>query len=707
MLVLDRHGALLAANRSTLTLTGYVREELLGMTLPQLLVPDGPAEGGATIEGLRPGREARVAGRIRLKDGSTAPAELRLRVLPTGLALGTLQQAPHETPAERALRNSERKARTLLEVSCGFVGLLSPEGTLLEANRAALDLVGCELADVVGRPFWDTPWWFHSPEMQDRLKAAITAGARGETARIEATHRAADGSLHSVEFSLRPVRDDAGRVVMCMAEGRDITERRRTEEALRTTEARYRALFESAHDAIILIQGDRFVACNPSALRMFGCTAGDFIGQTPARFSPALQPDGRDSGEKSREKIRAALSGTSASFEWRHCRLDGSEFDAEVSFNSVAIGGEAFMQAIVRDVTERKRSEDRLRTQEQILNSIRTGIVILDNETESLLLANRYAEQVLRGIGAVCEYRALHSLLIRPVGRLSPARDLDEPRTVTAEGRVLGYTVYVPSPRYYWVFVQDITEKLRLETIAESIDTMNNIGYIFSGLRHEIGNPINSIKTTLSVVRSDPTRYAPEAIAELAGAMIDEIARIEYLLRSLKGFNIYESLQPEPLEVNTFVHNFVVLLDAEAHRKGITVSLRLFPEARWVRADARALQQVLLNLWANAMDAVSEREGPVVTISLAQEGDRVLLRLADNGTGMDEDATRQLFRPFFTTKRQGTGLGLVIVKKLLARMSSTVSFQSQRGQGTEVEISLPAESRQAAPDGGAQTQTGR
>lgn len=690
MFVLDRAGTCLEANSQALALSGYTRGELLGISASAVLIPCPPKGSPASFDTIVSGQCVSLAVDVRRKDGTCFPAHVHLYPLASGMRLGVVRGAPCFPRAEMEPRDAERRARALLDVSCGLVGLVLPDGTLIEANRTALDLVGCDAADVIGKPFWETPWWVHSVEMQDRLKAAVAAGARGENVHIDATHRASDGSLHAIEFSLRPVRDERGTVVMSMVEGHDVTDMRRTEDALRTSEARYQALFESANDAITLIRGEEYVACNPATLRLFRCAARDFIGQSPVRLSPPLQPDGRDSKDKAGEMIRAALAGARASFEWRHRRLDGTEFDAEVSYNGVRIGAETFMQAIIRDVSERKRTEERLRTQELILDSIRTGVVILDSEQRTALLVNKYAAQVLGPIGASREYETLHRLLVRAEDHKGGARALDEPQTLTVQGRVLGYTVYRPSPRYYWIYVQDITEKLRLETIAESIDTMNNIGYIFSGLRHEIGNPINSIKTTLSVMRSDPARYTSEGMADLAGCMIDEIARIEYLLRSLKGFNMYESLQPEPLEINAFVRNFVVLLDAEARRKGIAVSLDLFDEPRWVLADARALQQALLNLWANAMDAIGPTDVPTVSIGLASFDYRILLRLSDNGAGMSDDVVRQLFRPFFTTKRQGTGLGLVIVKKLLSRMGSTISLTSHPGQGTTVEISLPA-----------------
>jgi PAS domain S-box-containing protein len=135
--------------------------------------------------------------------------------------------------AEADLRDSERKLRAAFNGTFEFMSLLTPDGTLIDANRAALDVIAADLESVVGQPFWQTPWWAHFPEQQRLLRQMIGRAARGETIQSETQHVWADGTQAWIDFSLKPILDEAGQVVMLMPEGRDITDRKQAEITLR------------------------------------------------------------------------------------------------------------------------------------------------------------------------------------------------------------------------------------------------------------------------------------------------------------------------------------------------------------------------------------------------------------------------------------------------------------------------------------------
>lgn len=160
-------------------------------------------------------------------------------------------------------------------------------------------------------------------------------------------------------------------------------ERLRAEEAMQKSEMKHRLLFEAANDAIVIMQADRFVDCNSKALEMFGCKKEELIGSTPVDFSTPTQPDGKSSQEKALEKIGAASQGAPQFFEWRHRRLDGTPFDAEVSLNLLKLDDNTLVQGIVRDITERKQAEEKLaEAYETTLEGWAKALELRDKETE-------------------------------------------------------------------------------------------------------------------------------------------------------------------------------------------------------------------------------------------------------------------------------------------------------------------------------------
>jgi PAS domain S-box-containing protein len=193
---------------------------------------------------------------------------------------------------DEQLLAATRRFRAIFDQTFQFIGLMNVDGTLLEANDTALRFASIQPQDVIGKKFWDTPWWAHSPDLRDRLREAVRAGARGEVSRFEATHLDANGQLHHVDFSLKPVRNAAGAVVLLIPEGRDITERKHAEDALRESEERYRLLVENQTEFIVSCASDiTLTFVNESFCRFFGVRPDGVIGTS---FLEHVAPEQRE-----------------------------------------------------------------------------------------------------------------------------------------------------------------------------------------------------------------------------------------------------------------------------------------------------------------------------------------------------------------------------------------------------------------------------
>ncbi len=239
---------------------------------------------------------------------------------------------------------------------------------------------------------------------------------------------------------------------------------------------------------------------------------------------------------------------------------------------------------------------------------------------------------------------------------------------------------------------RDITEDKRLESIAEAANLMDNIGFIFSSIRHELGNPINSIKVSLSVLQSNLQTYDTEEIARFIQRSLSDIGRVEYLLKTLKNFSIFERQNIEATDMGVLLEKLIQLTEKDLTKQFVVLAILYPPKPLIGMIDPRAFLQVLLNLITNAVAALDKIDNKKITISLIQKKQNQLTFIfEDNGCGMEEDTVRNLFRPFFTTKPEGTGLGLVIVKKMLSKMNCSITATSRKGKGTRMEIIIPTE----------------
>lgn len=409
------------------------------------------------------GIEKIIAGNLNFKVGTRANDEIgrlsrafdaltdHLRMSTTSVA-ALNKEIGERRKVEEALRLAERKSRAIFDQAFQFIGLMTTDGLLIDANKAALDLVGVASASVLGKPFWATPWWTHSSDMQERLRAGILTAAAGEFVRFEATHPGADGSLRYIDFSLKPVKDDAGKVIFLIPEGRDITLQKQGELASR----QLAAIVESSFDAIIShTTAGVITSWNRGAEQMFGYAAAEMIGKNVSVLIPG---GGKENGAA--QHVQEPAAGPAQLVETIRQRKDGELIHVSLTISPLRdeLGRITGASMIMRDVTEYRRAE--LARQEAVearaqfvsmvshelrtpLTAIEEGIgIVLDgsagtvtkDQKEFLGLAKRNVDRLARLINDVLDYQKLEAG--RMVFHMHPA-DL---------GAVVGEAVHMMRP---------------------------------------------------------------------------------------------------------------------------------------------------------------------------------------------------------------------------------------------------------------------
>jgi PAS domain S-box-containing protein len=242
----------------------------------------------------------------------------------------------------------------------------------------------------------------------------------------------------------------------------------------------------------------------------------------------------------------------------------------------------------------------------------------------------------------------------------------------------------------YVVDARDVTHQRRLEYIAEATNLVENVGYVFAGLRHELGNPINSIKTALTVLRQNLWTMPRERAEDYLDRVLLELGRVEYLLRSLQSFNTLHRTTLETVPIAPFLKNFARMVAEDVSRRGVSLAVEVDDDVGAAIADPRALHQVMLNLVTNALDALAGRRQPLIRLAAQRGASHLRLTVSDNGPGIPPGQRDRLFKPFHTTKPKGTGLGLAITRKLITLMRGTIDIDAGLGWATTFTVTLDA-----------------
>ena len=238
----------------------------------------------------------------------------------------------------------------------------------------------------------------------------------------------------------------------------------------------------------------------------------------------------------------------------------------------------------------------------------------------------------------------------------------------------------------------DVTERRALEKRAADAEALSAMGTLALNLAHEIRNPLNAAKLQLHLLGKDVDKLSPEAETRAAlrqriTIVGDEIARLNRLLSEFLELARPRGIAREPVHVGELVDSVLSLERESAEARGVRVARDLASGVVAI-GDAEKLRQVVLNLVVNALEAM--KDGGVLTVRAAADGERIVLSVEDTGPGIPPEVRAQVFDPFFTTKEAGTGLGLSIVRKIVDQHAGDVRLESEVGKGTTVRVWIPS-----------------
>jgi PAS domain S-box-containing protein len=597
---------------------------------------------------------------------------------------------------------------------------LDAHGNIVTINQTELDWIGYTREEVIGRPFVD---FITEESRQVFAKNFPVFKQRGWINDLEFEMRRKNGLAFPVLINATAIRDIDGNYLQSRSTVFDNTERNNTELALRESEQTYRALFESANDAIFMLDIESVILqVNQRGFDLLGTSPKGIIGRKITEFIAPSEV------EEVLYLTDLLLAGARLPvYERKLIRNDGILIDAEINLSLVpdVDGTPKFIQSVIRDITERKQAEKALRESEEqnrLLFEESPEAVVLFDQLGRVVRVN-HAFEIITGIpgsrfvghtfvetGLMSDVQMVELMdtAVRSIREGGDFVSLDS-KLKNAQGELLDinarvFTLNLQEKPHYLVSMHDETTNKRAEETlrfanAEMERSLRLKDEFLANMSHELRTPLNAILgMTESLLEQIAGPLNPKqkkylnTVLESAQHLLELINDILDLAKVNAG---RIDLDINKTDIASVAHSSLRMIRELAQKKGLNVQLTLDPAVHLAWVDERRLKQMLVNLLSNAVKFTPQ--GGQIGLDIRGDLANQVLQFTvwDTGVGIRQEDLHLLFRPFvqldagLARGTQGTGLGLVLVSQMARLHGGGVSVASELDKGTRFTISIP------------------
>ncbi|WP_018700639.1 PAS domain S-box protein [Amorphus coralli] len=642
-------------------------------------------------------------------------------------AVASMHDVTRERLAKEQLSATTARYRAIFENSFQLCSLISLDGTVMEVNQTALDFLGRTRDETMGMNLWDGNWWGGRSGNRSELQDAFRKACEGEFIRFETDISGARGRTMPIDFSLMPVMSDDGKVINVLAEGRDMSDKKRRDTELRRREAELELILDHAPARIIYKEEDgRIIRLNSAAARAINRKPEELEGRYLSEFAPRFA-----------EKVQAddalvfAAGQPSLGAVEEYIARDGAR--SWVKTDRVPhidpATGRRYMFVVSTDISAEKRAEEALIRSKERYRSLynKTPVMLhsIDRNGRLLSISDFWLERLGYERDEVIGRKSSEFLTpesarkaieeVLPVFMQTGTCKDVEYQMVTKTGEIVDILLSAVSEynadgsieRTMAVLV-DITELKALYSQLIQAQKMESVGQLTGGLAHDFNNLLGVVIGNLQLMQRTVT--GDDKFARRLHAALGAAERGAELTKRLLAFARRQKLETESVAVNPLIQDMSGILKGTLSNI-ITLDLELGGGIPNVRTDASQLETALLNLVVNARDAMPNG-GRIVVESRAvrftdqdaamngdlQPGDYVEISVSDTGSGIPKECLDKVFEPFFTTKQAGggSGLGLSMIYGFIRQSGGYVKIYSEPDRGTCVRLLLPADTSQVS-----------